>query len=122
MLKLAVISDVHYYSETLGNSGRAYEIRSATDQKCLAESGAILDAALAEIAASDCDALLVAGDMSNDGEIVSHNEEIITWEGNNIPLSLYVKPVLYEGGSNLKYAEFFKMIHTEMNNDFKREF
>lgn len=74
MLKLAVISDVHYYSETLGNSGRAYEIRSKTDQKCLAESGAILDAALAEIAASDCDALLVAGDMSNDGEIVSHNE------------------------------------------------
>ena len=55
-------------------------------------------------------------------EIISHNEEIITWEGTDIPLSLYVKPVLYEGGSNLKYAEFFKMIHTEMNNDFKREF
>ena len=74
MLKLAVITDVHYYSETLGNSGRAYEIRSKTDQKCLAESGAILDAALAGIASSDCDALLVAGDMSNDGEIVSHEE------------------------------------------------
>ena len=55
-------------------------------------------------------------------EIVSHNEEIIIWEGNNIPLSLYVKPVLYEGGSNLKYAEFFKMIHTEMSDEYKKDF
>lgn len=55
-------------------------------------------------------------------EIVSHNEEVIIWEGKEIPLSLYVKPVLYEGGSNLKYAEFFKMIHSEMSNDFKKEF
>ncbi|MBQ6165261.1 MAG: metallophosphoesterase [Clostridia bacterium] len=73
-LKLAVIADLHYYSRTLGDTGGAYERRSSTDQKCLAESGAITEAIFAEIAASDCDAVLIAGDLSNDGEKVSHAE------------------------------------------------
>ena len=73
-LKLAVIADLHYYSPSLGTTGRAYEIRSATDQKCLAESGALTDAAFESIALSDCDAVLIAGDLSNDGEVVSHQE------------------------------------------------
>ena len=43
--KLAFIADIHYYSPKLGITGRAYELRSGSDQKCLAESGAIVDAA-----------------------------------------------------------------------------
>ncbi|MBQ6019336.1 MAG: metallophosphoesterase, partial [Clostridia bacterium] len=73
-LKLAVIADLHYYSRTLGDTGGAYYRRSSTDQKCLAESGDITEAIFAEIAASDCDAVLIAGDLSNDGEKVSHAE------------------------------------------------
>ena len=72
--KLAFVSDIHYYSPRLGVTGRAYELRSGADQKCLAESGAITDAALSFLAQSDVDALVVSGDVSNDGERCSHEE------------------------------------------------
>lgn len=75
-LKLTFIADTHHFSETLGNSGSAYEIRSATDQKCLAETGAIIDAAFKKISESDTDAVMIAGDLSDDGERVCHEEFI----------------------------------------------
>lgn len=74
MTKLTFISDLHHYSKTLGTSGREYFLRSGSDQKCLAETGDIIDAAFEEIASSDTDAVLIAGDVSNDGEVVSHGE------------------------------------------------
>lgn len=72
--KLALIADIHYYSPRLGTEGRAYELRSGGDQKCLAESGAVVDAAFERLLAEDIDALVIAGDVSNDGERVSHEE------------------------------------------------
>lgn len=74
MLKLTFIADTHHYSKTLGTDGRQYELRSGSDQKCLAETGDIIDAAFEKIANSDTDAVLIAGDVSNDGERVSHTE------------------------------------------------
>ncbi len=73
-MKLAVIADPHYYSPSLGTSGKAYRLRSESDQKFLAESGAVLEAALGEIIRSDAEVILIAGDLSNDGERVSHEE------------------------------------------------
>lgn len=73
-LKLTVIADTHYYSRKLGYTGRAYELRSDSDQKCLAETSDIVDAAFRKIASSDTDAVLIAGDLSNDGERISHEE------------------------------------------------
>lgn len=73
-LKLTFIADTHHYSKTLGTSGRQYELRSGSDQKCLAETGEIIDAAFEKIANSDTDFVLIAGDVSNDGELVSHIE------------------------------------------------
>lgn len=74
MYKIAMVADLHHFSETLSDDGKAYHLRSTSDQKCLMESGAIIDAAFEEIASSDCDAVLIAGDLSNDGEKVSHEE------------------------------------------------
>ena len=74
MIKIAMVADLHHFSETLCDGGKAYHLRESSDQKCLAESGAIIDAAFAQIAESDCDVVLIAGDMSNDGEKVSHAE------------------------------------------------
>ncbi len=71
--KVAFIADLHHYSEKLGNTGRAYELREGSDQKCLKETGAIIDGALEQILTSS-DALCVAGDITNDGERVSHEE------------------------------------------------
>ena len=74
MLKLTFIADTHHYSKTLGTTGRQYELRSGSDQKCLAETGNIIDSAFKKIADSDTDCVLIAGDVSNDGEMVSHTE------------------------------------------------
>ena len=74
MYKFTFLADLHYYSKTLGTSGRAYELRSGSDQKCLAESGAIIDAAFNHLARSDTRAVLLAGDLTNDGEMVCHRE------------------------------------------------
>ena len=73
-MKITFIADTHHYSKTLGTTGKAYELRSGSDQKCLAETGEIIDAAFKQIAESDTDAVFILGDVSNDGEMVSHTE------------------------------------------------
>lgn len=73
-MKLTFIADLHHYSETLGTTGRAYELRSGSDQKCLGETGAIIDSAFKKIAESDTEAVVILGDITNNGEIVSHKE------------------------------------------------
>lgn len=72
--KFCVIADPHYFSSTLGKGGEAYELRSGSDQKFLAETNGILRAAFAELAQSDVQAVLIAGDLTNNGEVVSHEE------------------------------------------------
>ncbi|MCR5151487.1 MAG: metallophosphoesterase [Clostridiales bacterium] len=72
--KLTFITDLHYYSPSLGVNGEAYEIRSGSDQKCLAESGAIIDSAFEKIKNSDTDAVIICGDITNNGETVCHKE------------------------------------------------
>ena len=37
-----LVTDPHYFDESFGRSGSAYEARSRTDQKCVAETPAIL--------------------------------------------------------------------------------
>ena len=74
MLKLTFIADTHYYSKSLGTCGRQYFLRSGSDQKCLAESGDIIDSAFELIGESDADAVMIAGDLTNDGEVVCHKE------------------------------------------------
>lgn len=73
-MKITFIADTHYYSKSLGTCGKAYELRSGSDQKCLAETAEITDAAFADIAKSDTDAVFILGDVSNDGEMISHIE------------------------------------------------
>lgn len=73
-LKFHLITDLHHYAASLGTTGSAYEWRSQSDQKCLAETGAIIDAAVDWLLQSEIDIILVAGDVSCDGEKESHLE------------------------------------------------
>lgn len=71
----AVVSDPHYFSPILTDGGRAYELRSGSDQKCILESAAIVDAAFKKLAEDETiEAVLIPGDLSDDGEICSHEE------------------------------------------------
>ena len=72
--KITFIADTHHFSPTLTDEGRAFQLRSGSDQKCLIETGAIIDASFDYIANSDTQAVMLAGDVSDDGERVSHEE------------------------------------------------
>ena len=72
-LRFTLITDLHYFEKSLGAEGEAYEARSLTDQKCIAETGAILESAFAQLAADrESEILLIAGDMTFNGEAESH--------------------------------------------------
>ncbi|MCC8016654.1 MAG: metallophosphoesterase [Clostridiales bacterium] len=73
-MKITFIADTHYYSKKLGTSGKAYELRAGSDQKCLAETEEIIDSAFEKIANSGTDAVFILGDLTNNGEMVSHIE------------------------------------------------
>lgn len=72
--KLTFIADTHHFSKTLSDGGRQYKLRSGSDQKCLMETGDIVDAAFRQIAQSDTEAVMIVGDLTNNGERVGHEE------------------------------------------------
>lgn len=76
MVKIAFISDIHYYSAELGTTGKAYESAEAASQTCMKESREILSALCERFAADDSDAVCIAGDITKNGEAEAHREAI----------------------------------------------
>ncbi len=70
----AVLSDPHYFSpDLLVEPSSAFEDYLDADRKMLKEGPEILDAAIEEIVANpDVDFILIAGDLTKDGEEESH--------------------------------------------------
>jgi 3',5'-cyclic AMP phosphodiesterase CpdA len=77
-LKIAVVSDLHYMAPGLlqGNAaeGTAFMAYLAQDPKLLQNSRDILISTLENLATQHPDILLIPGDLTKDGELVSHNE------------------------------------------------
>ena len=72
-IKIAVISDLHMMApELLVNDGNAFEEYLARDRKMLRESLEILDTLVGSILELKPDLVLVTGDLTKDGERVSH--------------------------------------------------
>ncbi len=68
-LKFYLITDTHCFDTSLGAYGEAYEEFMDGEQKCFAETQAIDEAAFAWLAgADDADVVLIAGDLSFNGE------------------------------------------------------
>lgn len=68
-----LVTDTHYYDSSFKSTGEAYEKRSVTDQKCVAETPAIIDAGFEQIAKDkDTDVILIPGDLVYRGEYQSH--------------------------------------------------
>ena len=74
-LKFYHLTDLHYYAnERIGSSGDAYKFKCDVDQKCMAESGAIVDAAFKSLCEDEeTDIVLISGDLTFDGEQQSHD-------------------------------------------------
>ncbi len=74
-LKLTVITDTHYYSPETGICGSAYENALMRSQKLLGGARELLISAFNKIANDKTsDIVLIAGDVTNDGEEAAHNE------------------------------------------------
>ena len=72
-IKIAVISDLHVMApELLVNEGSAFEDYLIRDRKMLRESAEILDTLVGDIINLRPDLVLVTGDLTKDGERVSH--------------------------------------------------
>lgn len=67
-----VFSDPHTYAPELGTEGKALEDYLASDRKLLKESTEILDSVVAAIKAEKASFVIVPGDLTKDGERVSH--------------------------------------------------
>ena len=69
------LTDLHYYAnEFIGSKGQAYDLKCKVDQKCMDESGAIIDAAFKSIAEDkETKLVLISGDLTFDGEVQSHD-------------------------------------------------
>lgn len=72
-LSFYLVTDTHYYDSSFKAKGTAYENRSRTDQKCVAETPAIIDAGFKKLAEDkDTDIILIPGDLVYRGEYQSH--------------------------------------------------
>ena len=73
--KFFVITDTHYFSKSLSASGKHYEDFMDFEQKCFAETAYINDAVFDYLAKqTETDTILIAGDLSFNGEKASHEE------------------------------------------------
>ena len=71
--KIIVISDVHIMAEKLlRKNGKAFQDYLRKDRKLLQESCAIAKELVEQIIAEEPDLVLVCGDMTKDGELLSH--------------------------------------------------
>lgn len=72
-LKFYLITDTHFFKNSLGAYGEAYEEFMDFEQKCFAETESINRAVFSYLEeAKEADILLIAGDLSFNGEKESH--------------------------------------------------
>lgn len=69
------ITDLHLYAtKQIGSHGKYFEEKCRWDQKCMAESEAIVDAVFDKlIADKDNEVIIISGDLTFDGEKQSHD-------------------------------------------------
>ena len=76
-VKIAVLSDLHYMDPSLLKAdGSAFQMYLMHDPKLLAESGAILQQIIRKLLVAKPDLVLISGDLTKDGEVISHKSLI----------------------------------------------
>ncbi|HOB92319.1 MAG: metallophosphoesterase [Bacillota bacterium] len=70
--RFAVISDPHVFDVSLGTEGPVFQEHLISDRKLLIQSRELLEAAVSELCNEDLDFVIVAGDLTKDGERINH--------------------------------------------------
>lgn len=96
-LKIAVLSDTHYFSPSMISHCPDFEKDKNSDRKLLEESSSILDSTLQSIKEDKPDVLIVSGDLTKDGEKKCHEEFAAKLEnlkkelnGEGVDIKIYV--------------------------------
>lgn len=72
-LNFYLVTDTHFFDSSFKRSGAAYEKRSISDQKCVAETPSIIDSGFKQIADDkETNIILIPGDLVYRGEYQSH--------------------------------------------------
>lgn len=71
-VRFAVLSDLHFYDRHLGTTGKAFQTYLDKDRKLLKLSDEILSSAVHRVIAEKVEFVLVAGDLTKDGEKLCH--------------------------------------------------
>ena len=75
--KFYLITDTHYFKNPLGAKGKSYDKVMRYEQKCFAETQSINESVFEYLGNSEeADTILIAGDLSFNGEKESHLEFI----------------------------------------------
>ena len=91
--RFIVLSDPHIYDSTLGITGESFEARLQRTPLLLVESVEIFQEVIGEIRQVEPDFVLVCGDLTNDGERVSHERlALLLKEIEEAGVSVYVVP------------------------------
>ncbi len=128
-LRFFLVTDLHYFDTSFKASGSAYERRSRTDQKCIAETGAIIDAGFSRLADDkETEIILIPGDLVYRGEYQSHvglREKLYKLRENGKRIFLITarhdyseNPVEFDGENEIPV----KGMPREELRDFYREF
>ncbi|MCP4135759.1 MAG: hypothetical protein GY754_32625 [bacterium] len=70
--KIAVVSDLHYYSPDLRTEGAAFQAYSASNYKLIAQSDAINSEIIDNLKEDSTEIVIMPGDLTKDGEKISH--------------------------------------------------
>lgn len=105
------ITDLHHYALELGTEGKAFEWICLSDQKCLAETGAIIDAYFDKIIEDkETNIVLITGDVTCNGAKESHFDLIpklqrLQQAGKKIYLTTGTHDYYMENGNGTGKAE-----------------
>ncbi|MBU2455784.1 MAG: metallophosphoesterase, partial [Proteobacteria bacterium] len=70
--RFVVLSDLHFYDQRLGTSGKAFQKYIDDDRKLLLLSDEILSSAVEAVIEEAADFVLISGDLTKDGEKINH--------------------------------------------------
>lgn len=130
-VQMAVVSDVHVMAPSLlKKDGKAFEDYISQDRKMLRESTSLLNAFTDSILHSSVKFLLIPGDLTKDGELVSHRYLIDNCLSRlkNAGITVLVVPgnhdvnnphaVEYEGNHKTRVATISRAEFAEMYKDY----
>ncbi len=72
--QFAVISDTHYYDNSLGTTGSAFEACLESDRKLIKSTAELMDFGVSRIITQNPKFVLVTGDLTKDGELLDHQQ------------------------------------------------